>query len=118
AMLMKFLFFGNRYADMTEFVVRDLGYVRFQSFDEQYLSIQFDTRKDADDTLMVSLMKETFDVIKQDLPPEEIYDWFMNWHAASGTALSHKALPSFNSFILKVSAWLERKKMLSQALTI
>ena len=24
-MLMKFLFFGNRYADMTEFVVRDLG---------------------------------------------------------------------------------------------
>ncbi len=117
-MLMKFLFFGNRYADMTEFVVRDLGHVRFQSFDEQYLSIQFDTRKDADDTLMVSLMKETFDLIKQDLPPEEIYDWFMNWHAASGTGLSHKALPSFNSFILKVSAWLERKKMLSQALTI
>lgn len=117
-MLMKFLFFGNRYADMTEFVVRDLGHVRFQSFDEQYLSIQFDTRKDADDTLMVSLMKETFDIIKQDLPPEEIYDWFMNWHAASGTGLSHKALPSFNSFILKVSAWLERKKMLSQALTI
>ncbi|MDR6807129.1 tetratricopeptide (TPR) repeat protein [Dyadobacter sp. BE34] len=117
-MLMKFLFFGNRYADMTEFVVRDLGHVRFQSFDEQYLSIQFDTRKDADDTLMVSLMKETFDVIKQDLPPEEIYDWFMNWQAASGTGLSHKALPSFNSFILKVSAWLERKKMLSQALTI
>ncbi|GGN01281.1 hypothetical protein GCM10010967_39580 [Dyadobacter beijingensis] len=117
-MLMKFLFFGNRYADMTEFVVRDLGHVRFQSFDEQFLSIQFDTRKDADDTLMVSLMKETFDVIKHDLPPEEIFDWFMNWQVASGTGLSHKALPSFNTFILKVSAWLERKKMLSQALTI
>ncbi|TLU99621.1 VRR-NUC domain-containing protein [Dyadobacter luticola] len=117
-MLMKFLFFGNRNADMTEFVIRDLGHVRFQNFDEQHLSIQFETRKDVDDTLMVSLMKEMFDVIKQEQPPEDIYDWFMNWHASSGTGLSAKATASFNAFILRVSAWLERKKMLSQALTI
>jgi hypothetical protein len=117
-MLMKFLFFGNRHADMTEFVIRDLGHVRFQSFDEQHLSIQFENRKDVDDTLMVSLMKETFDVIKQELPPEDIFDWFMNWQVSSGTGLSHKAIPSFNSFILRISAWLERKKMLSQALSI
>ncbi|NIJ53282.1 VRR-NUC domain-containing protein [Dyadobacter arcticus] len=117
-MLMKFLFFGNRNADMTEFVIRDLGHVRFQSFDEQHLSVQFETRKDVDDTLMISLMKETFDVIKQEMPPEDIFDWFMNWQAGSGTGLSNKAIPSFNSFILRVSAWLERKKMLSQALSI
>jgi tetratricopeptide (TPR) repeat protein len=117
-MVMKFLFFGNRNADMTEFVIRDLGHVRFQSFDEQHLSIQFETRKDMDDTLMVSLMKETFDGMKHELPPEEIFDWFMNWHVSDGTGLSEKAQPSFNSFILRVSAWLERKKMLSQALSI
>ncbi|WP_229248561.1 VRR-NUC domain-containing protein [Dyadobacter sandarakinus] len=117
-MLMKFLFFGNRHADMTEFVIRDLGHVRFQNFDEQHLAVQFDTRKDVDDTLMVSLMKETFDLIKQEQPPEDIYDWFMNWHTSSGTGLSPKAAASFNAFILRVSAWLERKKMLSQALTI
>jgi hypothetical protein len=116
-MLMKFLFFGNRYADMTEFVIRDLGHVRFQSFDESHLSIQFDTRKDVDDTLMVALMKETFDVMKQDLPPEDIFDWFMNWHGGNGI-LSNKALPSYNSFVMRVSAWLERKKMQSQALSI
>jgi len=117
-MLMKFLFFGNRHADMTEFVIRDLGHVRFQSFDEQFLSIQFETRKDVDDTLMVSLMKETFDVMKQDFPPEEIYDWFMNWQASISGNLSPKAMPSYNLFIVRVSAWLERKKMLSQALSI
>ncbi|WP_229213644.1 VRR-NUC domain-containing protein [Dyadobacter psychrotolerans] len=117
-MLMKFLFFGNRYADMTEFVIRDLGHVRFQSFDEQYLSIQFETRKDVDDTLMVSLMKETFDVMKQQFPPEEIFDWFMNWQVGISGDLSPKALPSYNLFIVRVSAWLERKKMLSQALSI
>ncbi|WP_229206740.1 VRR-NUC domain-containing protein [Dyadobacter crusticola] len=117
-MLMKFLFFGNRHADMTEFVIRDLGHVRFQSFDEQFLSIQFETRKEVDDTLTVSLMKETFDVIKNALPPEEVYDWFMNWYAGNGPGLASKALPSFNLLILRIGAWLERKKMLSQALVI
>ena len=117
-MMMKFLFFGNRYADMTEFVVRDLGHVRFQSFDEEHLAIQFDTRKDVDDTLMISLMKETFDVLKNAVPPEEIFDWFMNWQVGVSGNLSTKARPSYHLFILRVSAWLERKKMLSQALTI
>lgn len=118
-MMMKFLFFGNRYADMTEFVIRDLGHVRFQSFDEEHLAIQFDTRKDVDDTLMISLMKETFDVLKNAAaPPEEIFDWFMNWQTGISGNLSKKAIPSYHLFILRVSAWLERKKMLSQALTI
>ena len=117
-MMMKFLFFGNRYADMTEFVIRDLGHVRFQSFDVQHLSIQFETRKDVEDTLMVSLMKETFDVLKNQVPPEEIFDWFMNWQVGIAGNLSPKAMPSYNLFILRVSAFLERKKMLSQALSI
>jgi len=117
-MMMKFLFFGNRYADMTEFVVRDLGHVRFQSFDEEHLAIQFETRKDVDDTLMISLRKEIFDVLKNAVPPEEVFDWFMNWQAGISGNLSAKALPSYHLFIIRVSAWLERKKMLSQALTI
>lgn len=117
-MIMKFLFFGNRNADMTEFVIRDLGHVRFQSFDEEHLSIQFETRKDVDDTLMVSLMKETFDQIKHELPPEEIFDWFMNWQAGVSGNLSSKALSPYHLFVLRVGAWLERKKMLSQALSV
>lgn len=117
-MMMKFLFFGNRYADMTEFVVRDLGHVRFQSFDEEHLAIQFESRKDVDDTLMVSLMKETFGILKNEAPPEEIFDWFMNWQTGVSGNLSTKALPSYHLFIVKVGAWLERKKMLSQALTV
>lgn len=116
-MMMKFLFFGNRNADMTEFVIRDLGHVRFQSFDVEHLAIQFETRKDVDDTLMVSLMKETFDYIKHELPPEEVYDWFMNWEAGVSGNLSPKALPSYHLFVLRVGAWLERKKLSSQALT-
>src|SRR5690606_30365182 len=90
-MLMKFLFFGNRHADMTEFVIRDLGHIRFQSFDEAHLSIQFVTRKGVHDTLTVSPMKETFDELTQPFPPEEIFDWFMDWQTGIAGSMSAKA---------------------------
>ncbi|HEV7350710.1 VRR-NUC domain-containing protein [Telluribacter sp.] len=117
-MMMKFLFFGNRHADMTEFVVRDLGHVRYQSFDEEQLSVRFATRQDADDKLMISLTKETFHELKEELPPEEIYDWFMNWQGGLPEELSAVALPSFRQLVLRVGAWLERRKLPEQALTV
>ncbi len=46
---MKFLFFGNRYLDMTEFVMRDMGLVQFESHDDDKLVARFNTRKDAED---------------------------------------------------------------------
>ena len=116
-MMMKFLFFGNRHADMTEFVIRDLGHVRFQAFQEENYSIRFSTRKDVDDTLMVSLMKETFYELREVLPPEEIFDWFMNWQGGFTEPLSAIAQPSYQSFCIKVGTWLERKKLSEQALT-
>ena len=117
-MMMKFLFFGNRYADMTEFVVRDLGHVRFQSFNEDDMTARFESRKDIEDALIISLMKEAFYVYQTELPPEEVYDWFMNWRSGEGNKIGQKALPSLERFTLKVAAWLEKKKMLSQALGV
>lgn len=117
-MMMKFLFFGNRYDDMTEFVIRDLGHVKFQSFQEENFSVRFETRKDVEDKLMISLTGETFHEQKDELPPEEIYDWFMNWQGGLVGELSEVALPSYRRLILKVGAWLERKKLHEQALTV
>jgi hypothetical protein len=116
-MMMKFLFFGNLDADMTEFVIRDLGHVRFQSFQEENYSIRFSTRKDVDDMLMVSLTKETFYELREMLPPEEIYDWFMNWQGGLTEPVSDVALPAYQSLCIKVATWLERKKLHEQALT-
>lgn len=116
-MMMKFLFFGNRYDDMTEFVIRDLGHVKFQSFQEENFSVRFETRKDVEDKLMISLTGETFHEQKDELPPEEIYDWFMNWQGGLVGELSEVAKPSFRRLVLKVGAWLERKKLHEQALT-
>ncbi len=117
-MMMKFLFFGNRYDDMTEFVIRDLGHVKFQSFQEDNFSVRFETRQDVEDKLMVSLTGETFHEQKEVLPPEEIYDWFMNWQGGLVGDLSDVALPSYRRLVLRVGAWLERKKLPEQALTV
>ena len=117
-MMMKFLFFGNRHDDMTEFVIRDLGHVKFQSFQEENFSVRFETRKDVEDRLMISLTSETFHEQKDELPPEEIYDWFMNWQGGLVGELSDVAQPSFRGLVLRVGAWLERKKLPEQALTV
>ncbi len=117
-MMMKFLFFGNRHDDMTEFVIRDLGHVKFQSFQEENFSVRFETRKDVEDRLMISLTSETFHEQKDELPPEEIYDWFMNWQGGLVGELSDVALPSYRRLALRVGAWLERKKLPEQALTV
>lgn len=116
-MMMKFLFFGNLEGDMTEFVIRDLGHVRFQSFQEENYSIRFSTRKDVDDMLMVSLSKETFYELRELLPPEEIYDWFMNWQGGLIEPLSEVSQPAYQALCIKVATWLERKKLHEQALT-
>ena len=115
---MRFLFFGNRHNDMTEFVIRDLGHVQYQSFQEENFSVRFETRKDVEDKLMISLTGETFHEQKDELPPEEIYDWFMNWQGGLVGDLSAVAAPSYRRLILRVGAWLERKKLPEQALTV
>ncbi len=118
AMMMRFLFFGNRHNDMTEFVIRDLGHVQYQSFQEENFSVRFETRKDVEDKLMLSLTSETFHEQKDALPPEEIYDWFMNWQGGLVGELSPVAAPSYRRLILRVGAWLERKKLPEQALSV
>jgi VRR-NUC domain len=117
-MMFKFLFFGNRYADMTEFVIRDLGKVSFERYRDDAYTARFNTRREAEDKLMVSLMSELFYQLQAEaLPPEEVYDWFVNWHA-SIPQLSEVAMPSFARLVNKVGLYLERQKLPEQALEV
>ena len=116
-MMFRFLFFGNRHAGQTEFVVRDLGHVRFENYDESQLTRRFSTRAEVEQSLMISLTKEAFYQLRDALPPEEVFDWFMNWQASIGS-LSDLALPAFGRFVNRVGAWLERQKLAQQALNV
>jgi hypothetical protein len=114
---MKFLFFGNRYLDMTEFVMRDMGLVQFESHDDDKLVARFNTRKDAEDKWLITDQNDLFNQLKDSAPPIEIYDWFMNF-ADTVDNLSEIALPSYERLIIKIATFLEKNKALDEALTV
>jgi hypothetical protein len=113
---MKFLFFGNRYLDMTEFVVRDLGLIQYESHDDDKLVARFNTRKDAEDKWLITDQKDLFSQLKDTSPPLEVYDWFMNF-TDSVNDLSEVAKPSYERLILKVGTFLEKNKLYDEALS-
>ena len=114
---MKFLFFGNRYLDMTEFVMRDMGLVQFENHDDDKLVARFNTRNDAEDKWLITDQNDLFYHLKDTAPPIEIYDWFMNFADTVGE-LSEVAKPSYERLIIKIATFLEKSKQLDEALTI
>lgn len=114
---LKFLFFGNRYMDMTEFVVRDLGLIQYYKHDDDKLVARFETRKDAEDKWMISDQSEIFEQFKKEASGAEIYDWFMTLNE-SIKDLSEVAKPSLERLKLKTARHLERLNNLEKAINI
>ncbi|WP_093823946.1 VRR-NUC domain-containing protein [Spirosoma endophyticum] len=117
-MMVKYLFFGNRGGSMTEFVVRDLGMVNFERYDESKLTARFRTRKEVEDKLLISLTSEEFyDLKEAETPAEDIYNWFLNWNETR-PELTEIAIPAYQKLVVRVGAYLERQKLPEQALSV
>ncbi len=117
--MLKFLFFGSRHGDMTEFVTRDLGFQSYEKFDEDKMVAYFQTRQEVEDKLKVSLAREDFYLMqKADIEILDIYNWFMNWTETYRKELSEIAILTYGTFSLRVALYLEKKKALDEALTI
>ncbi len=122
-MMLKYLFFGNRGSDMTEFVMRDMGMANFERYDEGAFSARFKTRKEVEDKLLISLTNETFYTLKTaETPAEDVYNWFLTWNETvtnpARPALADIALPGYNKLVCRVGGYLERQKLPDQALTV
>ena len=117
--MLKFLFFGSRHGDMTEFVTRDLGFQSYEKFDEDKMVAYFQTRQEVEDKLKVSLAREDFYLMQQaDIEIFDIYNWFMDWTEMHRKELSEIAISTYGTFSLRVALYLEKKKALDEALTI
>ena len=117
-MMIKYLFFGNRSGNMTEFVVRDLGMVNFERYDESKLTARFRTRKEVEDKLLISLTNEEFHDLKEaETPADDIYNWFLNWNETR-PELTEIAIPGYQKLVCRVGAFLERQKLPEQALSV
>ena len=117
--LLKFLFFGTRHGDMSEFVTRDLGYQSYEKYDEDKMVAYFQTRQEVEDKLKVSLAREDFYLMQEaKIEYREIFNWFMDWSETHGKELSEIAMPTYERFTLKVATYLERQKALDEALMV
>ncbi|WP_338875955.1 VRR-NUC domain-containing protein [Spirosoma sp. SC4-14] len=117
-MMIKYLFFGNRSANMTEFVVRDLGMVNFERYDESKLTARFRTRKEVEDKLLISLTSEEFHDLKEaETPADDIYNWFLNWNETR-PELSEIAIPGYQKLVVRIGSYLERQKLPEPALAV
>lgn len=117
-MMIKYLFFGNRGSGMTEFVIRDLGMQNFERYDESKMTARFQSRKEVDDKLLISLTNEEFyDLKTGETPAEDIYNWFLNWNETR-PELTEIAIPGYQRLVCKVGSFLERQKLPDQALAV
>lgn len=117
--LLKFLFFGTRHGDMSEFVTRDLGFQSYEKYDEDKMVAYFQTRQEVEDKLKVSLAREDFYLMQEaKIEYLEIFNWFMDWTETHRKELTEIAIPTFERFTLKVGAYLEKLKALDEALIV
>lgn len=114
---MKFLFFGNRAMDMTEFVLRDMGLIHYYKHNDDDLVARFETRKDADDKWMISDQFEIFETLKNQVSLAEIKNWFLNLNLTV-LSLSKVAFPSFEKLALRIGKYFEQNKDFEAAIEI
>lgn len=114
---LKFLFFGNRSMDMTEFVLRDLGLIQYYKQSDDDLVARFTTRKEAEDKWLVSEQFLVFSEIKETYEAEQVFDWYCSFRDAH-RHLSPIAVPAFQKLQLNIGRHLERNKAYDLAIEL
>lgn len=111
---LKMLFFGNRYGQMTEFVIRDVGNIKLEQLNESKFKPWFKTREEALGVMHISQLRRMVrEIIEADLPLEEYLEelpW-TEW-------LKHdRSRKSAEKLLLNIAAHFERLNQYDDALT-
>ena len=109
--MLRFLYFGDIHGDMAQFVVRDLGLIKTETYDEAKLQAYFKTRREAEDKLLISKTYHAFKVLRDEelAPAETIYAWFAEQNLLR-TQLCELAWPLFDKLSLRLGKLLEQQK--------
>ena len=109
--MIRFLYFGDIHGDMSQFVVRDMGLIKTEAFDEDKLNAYFSTRQEAEDKLRISKVYRDFKLLRDELaaPADTIYTWFTDLQLHS-VSFCEPALPLFNKLSLRLGKLLEQQQ--------
>ncbi len=112
---LKLLFFGNRYNQMTEFVIRDIGNVKLRALDESKFKPWFESRDDALGVMHISQLKRMVrEIIQAELMLEEFLDE-MPWNEWLKLPKSSQAA---SKLILEIGLHFERHDKPEEALKL
>ena len=115
----QFLFFGTKFRDMSEFVIRDLGHRQYVAVNEEEFVPYFQTRKEAVEKWKISLWRENFQEMSQD--PASIDELVQSWNQdilPMYVDISDVAMGSFERALFSLGRWLERIGCMELALDI
>lgn len=117
--MIRFLYFGDIHGDMTQFVVRDLGLIKTETYDEEKLQAYFKNRREAEDKLLISKTYHTFKVLRdeQQAPAETIYIWFAKQKLLRAQ-FCESAWPLFDKLSLRLGKLLEQQQHPNFALQV
>jgi hypothetical protein len=115
----QFLFFGTKFRDMSEFVIRDLGHRQYVAVNEEEFVPYFQTRKEAVEKWKISLWRENFYEMSKD--PASIDELVQSWNQdilPMYVDISDVAMGSFERALFSLGRWLERHGCMELALDI
>ena len=115
----QFLFFGTKFRDMSEFVIRDLGHRQYVVANEEEFVPYFQSRKEAIEKWKISLWRERFYEISKDAA--SIFELVDSWNQEilpMMKDISDVAVSSFEKALFSLGRWLERMNSLEMALDI
>ena len=117
--MLKFLFFGQLEGDMTRFVVRDIGYIKTETYDQAKLKAFFKTRSEAEDKLKLSKLYRDFKLFRDEAGAgaDEIFDWFIKL-GLQRAEISEIALPHFDKLCQRLGKLLEQQLFPEQAIQV
>lgn len=106
--------------DLTPFVVRDLGNVRYEDFEDEMLAPRFENRADIEAAWEIACALQYYHYLKKyKVPTLEIYHWFEEWNRHLKTDdWCDYAKRRYERLVIKMALSLEKAKQTEYALEV
>ena len=113
----KFLFTGHLDFDMSAFVVKDLGNIKYQNYDEDLFLPIFSNRQEIDDTFYMAQNYRLFKEYSTEKPGIEIYHWLQALNIDK-SSMASKAVRVYEKINLKLGTILEKDREYESAISL
>jgi len=114
----KLLFFGDQYSDMTQFVIRDIGNIKLENYDEVDFTPNFSSREEVNKYLEIANAYQIFKELKELVSPLKCYQWFVDEDILLSPPYHTKHGKIYCKLIIKLGKLLEQNSFLIESLQI